>query len=121
MLQRARIRSPRRTDQHHHGSGPHDDHPQYGLRGAAMRPAGKHQHPASPGRLVSLPPRHHVWRRAVVDAVRMSARLTVTGDLRGEPWLRFTPTIGGEAAEMDKMVETVAGDVEVALGITLLT
>lgn len=51
----------------------------------------------------------------------MSARLTVTGDLRGEPWLRFTPTIRGEAAEMDEMVETMAGDVEVALGITLLT
>jgi hypothetical protein len=51
----------------------------------------------------------------------MSAHVTLTGDLRGEPWLRLAPTVGGQAAEMNRAVETAPGDVEIALGITLVT
>ncbi len=51
----------------------------------------------------------------------MSARITVIGDVRGEPWLRLVPTVGGQVAEMNRAVETAPGDVEVALGITLVT
>jgi hypothetical protein len=51
----------------------------------------------------------------------MSARVTLTADLRAEPWLRLVPTVGGQVTEMNRAVDTAAGDVEVSLGITLVT
>ena len=49
----------------------------------------------------------------------MSARITVIGNLRSEPWLRLTPTIRGRPVAMDTAVDVDAGDAEVACGITL--